>query len=134
MDHALNLSPEHEAHLRVFWDGHKESLRKVMDQLDENQRKLDEKQIFDCFCQALASGDFLKVVVQGSGAQQFIYQPFREVSELREKYSELLYAVMRKFPDETRHQTALRYINEAETKNLMECAQKMNDHIGGNKL
>lgn len=32
----------------------------------------------------------------------------------RHKYYELIYAVERKFPDETRHQTALRYIRSAE--------------------
>ena len=32
------------------------------------------------------------------------------------KYHELLYAVERKFPGETRHQTALRYIKEAEAR------------------
>jgi hypothetical protein len=32
----------------------------------------------------------------------------------QDKYTELLLAVGRKFPGETRHQTALRYINEAE--------------------
>jgi hypothetical protein len=32
----------------------------------------------------------------------------------RERYQELLYAVERKWPNETRHQTALRYIQEAE--------------------
>ncbi|MEN6549964.1 MAG: hypothetical protein ABFE07_28305 [Armatimonadia bacterium] len=31
-------------------------------------------------------------------------------------YMELLYAVERKFPEETRHQTALRYIREAEQR------------------
>jgi hypothetical protein len=31
-----------------------------------------------------------------------------------EKYDELLYAVARKYPGETRHQTALRYIMERE--------------------
>ena len=30
------------------------------------------------------------------------------------KYNELLFAVCRKFPGESRHQTALRYIREAE--------------------
>jgi hypothetical protein len=35
----------------------------------------------------------------------------RDVSEL---YYELLYAVARKFPNESRHETALRYIREAE--------------------
>jgi len=29
-------------------------------------------------------------------------------------YHELIFAVERKFPDETRHETALRYIREAE--------------------
>lgn len=41
----------------------------------------------------------------------------KEVAELRrdaERYNELLLAVERKFPDETRHQTALRYIKSAE--------------------
>jgi hypothetical protein len=38
----------------------------------------------------------------------------RDYIELRKKYDELIYAVGRKFPNETRHQTALRYINSAE--------------------
>lgn len=40
-----------------------------------------------------------------------------EISELcdtSDKYFELLYAVARKFPNETRHETALRYIKQAE--------------------
>lgn len=32
------------------------------------------------------------------------------------QYFELIMAVERKFPDETRHQTALRYIREAEQR------------------
>ena len=32
------------------------------------------------------------------------------------KYEELLMAVARKFPNESRHETALRYITEAESK------------------
>lgn len=35
--------------------------------------------------------------------------------ELRAKYHELLYAVANKYPNETRHETALRYIRQAET-------------------
>ena len=34
----------------------------------------------------------------------------------QEKYRQLLMAVSRKFPNETRHETALRYIVEAESK------------------
>jgi len=40
-------------------------------------------------------------------------QPPRNVSGL---YHELLYAVARKFPFESRHETALRYIREAEER------------------
>lgn len=36
-------------------------------------------------------------------------------AELQRKYDELLYAVGNKYPGETRHQTALRYIQQAET-------------------
>jgi len=35
---------------------------------------------------------------------------------LEERYHELLYSVASKFPGETRHQTALRYIREAEAQ------------------
>lgn len=38
----------------------------------------------------------------------------RERDALLAKYNELLFAVAQKFPDETRHETALRYINERE--------------------
>ena len=34
--------------------------------------------------------------------------------ELEAKYNELIMAVASKYPKETRHQTALRYINDAE--------------------
>lgn len=37
-------------------------------------------------------------------------------SALEREYNELLYAVARKFPGETRHQSALRYIQEAEQR------------------
>ena len=37
-----------------------------------------------------------------------------EQKSLQEKYNELIYSVERKFPDEDRHQTALRYIQETE--------------------
>ena len=35
--------------------------------------------------------------------------------ELQEKYSQLLSAVERKFPGETRHETALKYIRQVES-------------------
>lgn len=120
----LNLSPPHEQKLQEAFSRH---IGEVM----AAQEMMDEKQIFECFVQALKAGDFVKQVLQGGSAQSFVYLPFREATELREKYYELIYAVMRKFPDETRHQTALRYINEAETKNMLECADKINNWIDG---
>lgn len=39
-----------------------------------------------------------------------------ENAELRKNYNELIMSVGRKFPDETRHQTALRYIQTTETQ------------------
>lgn len=45
-------------------------------------------------------------------------QPAKEdrVGELEAKYNELIMAVSRKYPNETRHQTALRYINGADAR------------------
>ena len=40
--------------------------------------------------------------------------------ELMDMYLELILAVEDRFPRETRHQTALRYIREAENNNLDE--------------
>ena len=39
-----------------------------------------------------------------------------ECTELNKKYDELIYAVARVFSNETRHETALRYIREAEAR------------------
>ena len=44
---------------------------------------------------------------------KLVAQPPRDVSEL---YHELLYAVAQKFPGESRHETALRYIREREER------------------
>ena len=37
-----------------------------------------------------------------------------QIKELQDKYYELLYGVASKFPDESRHETALRYIRNGE--------------------
>lgn len=42
-------------------------------------------------------------------------QEVQELLDIREKYRELLYHVASAFPDESRHETALRYIDEAES-------------------
>lgn len=40
----------------------------------------------------------------------------KETSRVNEKYQELILAVGNKYPDETRHQTALRYIRSVENQ------------------
>lgn len=52
----------------------------------------------------------------------------RKSNELRKKYNELLFAVCRKFPNETRHETALRYIREAENRSQI---GEVKENIGG---
>lgn len=41
--------------------------------------------------------------------------------KLQAKYNELIFEVCRKFPGESRHQTALRYIREAERIDMHTC-------------
>lgn len=50
------------------------------------------------------------------------HAPNSETERDAEKYRELLFAVQRKFPNETRHETALRYIRRMEepSQNAME--------------
>jgi len=38
-----------------------------------------------------------------------------EIEQLEAKYYDLIYAVSQKWPNETRHETAFRYIRQAET-------------------
>lgn len=56
---------------------------------------------------------------------------YREAPEqwlgTQEKYMELLYAVASKFPNETRHQTALRYIKNSESHNDMAAKEENHD-------
>ena len=49
-------------------------------------------------------------------------------SMLEEKYFELIMAVGRKYPDETRHETALRYILAAEKGTGDDCGCKEMPH------
>lgn len=43
-----------------------------------------------------------------------VYVPPKKASGIRAKYNELIMSVGNKYPNETRHQTALRYILQAE--------------------
>lgn len=50
------------------------------------------------------------VIHQLKEIEHYAYQ----LDDLRAKYDELIMAVGNKYPNETRHQTALRYIQQAE--------------------
>lgn len=55
----------------------------------------------------------------GSG----ILTPHRTYQDVEKDYLELIYAVGKKWPNETRHQTALRYILEAEREDTTPAKQ-----------
>ena len=79
---------------------------------------LTEQQLAEVIRQAIAAGDFQRNIINEGGThkQAVIYHPYREVSRLRPLYDELIYAVATKHDDETRHETALRYITERENR------------------
>ena len=63
----------------------------------------------------IASGQPSQAAPCGSSSALGCSTPHRKsYGELAGLYSELLYAVGRKYPNETRHETALRYIQERE--------------------
>lgn len=83
---------------------------------------LTEQQLAEVIRQAIVSGDIMRnVVVDRSdpsmdGKQSVTYVPFRDIDRMRTLYNELIYAVATKHDGETRHETALRYIRERETR------------------
>jgi hypothetical protein len=56
----------------------------------------------------------------GGSASELTSQPERPLAD---RYNELLYAVARKFPGESRHETALRYIRQMEEVHAGPCMQ-----------
>ena len=75
-------------------------------------------------CTANASGEGRELCERTSpppcSASALTSQPERP---LIDRYNELLYAVARKFPGESRHETALRYIRDAEEVHAGPCVQ-----------
>lgn len=77
---------------------------------------LTEQQLAEAIQQAIASGDFMRHVVADESAQSVVYLPWSGVERLRGLYNELLYAVESCHEGESRHETALRYIRERESR------------------
>ena len=77
---------------------------------DKQHKEIEELKTKLAFAEdAAAKGDLARLAAGGMEM---------EIEELKAKYMELIYAVERKFPEETRHQTALRYIQEMENRCL----------------
>lgn len=66
----------------------------------------------DC---SLSGENIMQEMKEAKAKIQKIADSLDQLESLREKYNELLYAVGNKYPNESRHQTALRYIKQAET-------------------
>lgn len=83
-----------------------------MDELRQQAQSLTEAPI-DLIRQILDKHHHALCEELRDQVRQFV----NERNHFRDRYDELLYAVATKHPDETRHQTALRYIRERETAN-----------------
>ncbi len=84
---------------------------------------LTEQQLADVIRQAIASGDLMRYVSHDGAAQAVTYIPRREIGRLRALYYELIHAVATKHDGETRHETALRYIQERGRLRLQDRAK-----------
>ncbi len=77
---------------------------------------LTQAQLAEVISKMIKSGDFRRFISLDSQSQVVVYIPFAEREAILAKYNELLFAVAQKYPNETRHETALRYIKEREDK------------------
>lgn len=68
----------------------------------------------ELMCDERPTGWQMKLAGMVRDLQRELTTAQAEIERLAEKYNELIMAVARKWPDETRHQTALRYIMQAE--------------------
>lgn len=69
--------------------------------------------------EALLLANILEHQIPSIACLEVAATELRRLHEISIKYSELLYAVHRAFPDENRHQTALRYITQTERLSAM---------------
>ena len=69
-----------------------------------------------CYPAAVHQRAAIAAVLEETPAQALREVQREPMGDIKSKYFELLYAVATKFPGETRHETALRYIQQAENK------------------
>ena len=95
-----------------------EYLRTIIKAHNLAVEQLTIEQFVDVIRQMIASGDIIRYVRNADGigeSQSVVYIPFHEAERWKDKYHELIMAVGNKYDGETRHETALRYIRQAES-------------------
>jgi len=96
-----------------------ESQQKEIDCLETAfEHKCEELEMVrdGAFVDALKEIEELRKTIPDSSIRAALEAKDMEIAELKSKYMELIFAVARKFPNESRHQTALRYIEETESR------------------
>ena len=107
-----------------------EALRQAMQSLRTIERGamreegLEEAENVRAYARSRAGVAESALAAHSAQAQTPVVSAPDAVQELADKYHELLWAVARKFPGETRHETALRYIREAECQEASFAAQE----------
>ena len=89
-------------------------LNDIGDHLIELVQSADEGGLMKSILEATEPKEKAKLAPQSQGLSDWSPE-FRSLSE---RYDELIMAVCRKHPNETRHQTALRYIQETESREV----------------
>jgi hypothetical protein len=83
----------------------------------EDKMTLEEQEIYDL---KVRVGKLEDAVNKSNFSAGLCAEP----NDYKEKYFELIMGVANKFPDETRHETALRYIKERERGSGTACSEK----------
>ena len=115
-DYMIKAANEHHA-LKAEVTKAKTEIKRLMEENEELKQKLKHKGI------ACDKHD----LVGGWACPRCLTLAEAEVEELKEKYFELIMMVASKFPDESRHQTALRYIEERENASAEPCKEALKE-------
>ena len=107
------------------WNAHHDEClaRGAVEGIDRNE----VRRMFDAYV-----GDNVTQLCADKFVERFCskFSKPKELLSVEEEYYELLWAVSKKYPNETRHQTALRYIQQAEQGDGQGVATQLNARKG----
>lgn len=100
--------------LPIFGDNDpiSDSLAKIVEQYNISKVGWSQQEMVEAIRQAIP--DFTRFC--SKEGQRTVYIPGQEAERYKRLYNELLFAVETVFEDESRHETALRYIRQAENQ------------------